>query len=102
MAKVELRAHITPVRELVRQVPPLAARPQQVQHCIDHFPQIQGAGPPRPGPIPDSRSIRAHWASVRSVAYARRVVATAIRSGTFTGSSRPWCAISEGYILLLP
>src|SRR3954464_11473979 len=49
--QVVVIAHGAPVGEVVRQLPPLAAGPQQVEDCVDHFPQVHGTR--APGPRPD-------------------------------------------------
>src|SRR3954451_17030969 len=50
--QVVVIAHGAPVGEVVRQLPPLAAGPQQVEDRVDHFPQ--GHGTRAPGPRPDA------------------------------------------------
>src|SRR5215213_7980826 len=43
--------HAAPVRELVRQVAPWAARPQQVEHRVHDLAQVQSARAPRPSAL---------------------------------------------------
>src|SRR4051794_17802887 len=50
--QVVVIAHGAPVGEVGRQLPPLAAGPQQVEDRVDHFPQVHGTR--APGPRPDA------------------------------------------------
>src|SRR3954468_7200830 len=53
--QVVVRAHGAPVGEVGRQLPPLAAGPQQVEDRVGHFPQVPRSGPPGPGPLTQPR-----------------------------------------------
>src|SRR3954470_10920219 len=53
--QVVVIAHGAPMREVVRPLPPLAAGPQQVEDCVDHFPQVHRARTPGPGSLTQPR-----------------------------------------------